>query len=162
MSGSSANRKQINGVHATAAALRRSGDKASVRIETRPVLLLLALYILTVFAPRLLVFPVSEIDWDEYYSALIAQGLLQGQMPFDYVFGGHHPAASYYFYAPFLAVFGSGIIAIRSIALTYASAGFYLIYRICTSAGLEPRLSSVCAALYGVITLPFWGLASNT
>jgi hypothetical protein len=48
------------------------------------------------------------------------------------------------------------------IALTYASAGFYLIYRICTAAGLEARLSSVCAALYGVITLPSWGLASNT
>jgi hypothetical protein len=28
--------------------------------------------------------------------------------------------------------------------------------------GLEPGLSSVCAALYGVVTLPFWGLASNT
>jgi len=162
MAGSSASRKQINGVHAIAATLRRPGDETSVRVETRPFLLFLALYILTVFAPRLLVFPVSELDWDEYYSAMIAQGLLQGQMPFDYVFGGHHPAASYYFYAPFLAVFGSGIIAIRSIALTYVSAGFYLIYRICTSAGLEPRLSSVCAALYGVITLPFWGLASNT
>lgn len=162
MAGSSASRRQINGARANTAALRRSSDETSVRDETRPVLLPLALYILTVLAPRLLVFPVSDIDWDEYYSALIAQGLLQGQMPFDYVFGGHHPAASYYFYAPFLAVFGSGIIAIRSIALAYASAGFYLIYRICTSAGLEPRLSSVCAALYGVITLPHWGLASNT
>jgi len=29
-------------------------------------------------------------------------------------------------------------------------------------AGLEPRLSSVCAAFYGVSTLPSWGLASNT
>src|SRR5271155_245611 len=109
MAGSSASRKQINGVHAIAATLRRPGDETSVRVETRPFLLFLALYILTVFAPRLLVFPVSELDWDEYYSAMIAQGLLQGQMPFDYVFGGHHPAASYYFYAPFLAVFGSGI-----------------------------------------------------
>ena len=78
---------------ANTAALRRSSDETSVRDETRPVLLPLALYILTVLAPRLLVFPVSDIDWDEYYSALIAQGLLQGQMPFDYVFGGHHPAA---------------------------------------------------------------------
>ena len=95
-------------------------------------------------------------------AALIAQGLLQGQLPFDYVWNGNHPAPSYYFYAPFLAVFGSNVIAIRAIALTYASAGFYLIYRICTAAGLEARLSSVCAALYGVITLPSWGLASNT
>ncbi len=112
--------------------------------------------------PRLLVFPVSNIDADEYYYALIAEGLLRGQLPFDYVWNGHHPAASYYFYAPFLAVFGSNVIAIRAIALTYASAGFYLIYRICMAAGLEARLSSVCAALYGVITLPSWGLASNT
>jgi hypothetical protein len=162
MAGSSACRKEISGACTNAAALRCSGDETSVRDETRPALLLLALYVLAVFAPRLLVFPVSDIDWDESYTALIAQGLLQGQMPFDYVFGGHHSAASYYFYAPFLSVFGSGIIAIRSVALTYASAGFYLIYRICTSAGLEPRLSSVCAALYGVMTLPSWGLASNT
>ena len=97
MAGSSAGRRQINGARANTAALRRSSDETSVRDETRPVLLPLALYILTVLAPRLLVFPVSDIDWDEYYSALIAQGLLQGQMPFDYVFGGHHPAASYYF-----------------------------------------------------------------
>ena len=125
-------------------------------------MLLVALYLLTVLVPRLLVFPVSNIDWDEYYSALIAEGLLRGQLPFDYVWNGHHPAAGYYFYAPFLAVFGSNVIAIRAIALTYASAGFYLIYRICRAAGLEARLSSVCAALYGVITLSSWGLASNT
>ena len=123
-------------------------------------MLLVALYLLTVLMPRLLVFPVSNIDADEYHYALIAEGLLRGQLPFDYIFGTHHPATSYYFYAPFLAVFGSNVIAIRSIALTYASAGFYLIYRICTAAGLEARLSSVCAALYGVITLPSWGMAS--
>ncbi len=140
---------------------RRSGDGMSRHAEAQSVLLLIALYLLTVLVPRLLVFPVSNIDWDEYYLALIAEGLLQGQLPYDYVFD-HHPAALYYFYAPFLAVFGSNVIAIRVIALTYASAGFYLIYRICTRAGLESRLSSVCAALYGVITLPYWGLASNT
>jgi hypothetical protein len=130
--------------------------------ETKRVLLVVALYVSTVLVPRVLVFPVSNIDWDEYYSALIAQGLLHGQLPFDYVFGGHHPAASYYFYAPFLAVFGGSVIAIRTIALACVSAGFYLVYRICTMAGLEPKLSAVCAALYGVVTLPSWGLASNT
>ena len=145
-----------------AAALGRSGDRISTHGEAQSVLLPVVLYLLTVLVPRLLVFPVSNIDADEYYSALIAEGLLRGQLPFDYVFGTHHPATSYYFYAPFLAVFGSNVIAIRAIALTYASAGFYLIYRICTAAGLEARLSSVCAALYGVITLPSWGLASNT
>jgi hypothetical protein len=145
-----------------AATLRRSGDGMSTHAEAKSVVLLVALYLLTVFVPRLLVFPVSNIDWDEYYSALIAEGLLRGQLPYDYVSSGHHPAASYYFYAPFLAVFGSNVIAIRAIALTYTSAGFYLIYRICTEAGLEARQSSICAALYGIITLPSWGLASNT
>jgi hypothetical protein len=145
-----------------AAALRRSCDGISTHAKAQSVLLLVALYLLTVLVPRLLVFSVSNIDWDEYYSGLIAEGLLRGQLPFDYVWNGHHPAASYYFYAPFLAVFGSNVIAIRAIALTYASAGFYLIYRICTAAGLEARLASVCAALYGVITLSSWGLASNT
>jgi hypothetical protein len=140
-----------------AAALRRSGDGMSTHAEARSVLLLVALYLFTVLVPRLLVFPVSNIDWDEYYSALIAEGLLRGQLPFDYVFGAHHPAAGYYFYAPFLAIFGSNVIAIRAIALIYASAGFYLIYRICTAAGLEAKRSSVCAALYGVITLSSWG-----
>ena len=134
----------------------------STRADAQSILLLVALYLLTVLVPRLLVFPVSNIDADEYYSALIAEGLLRGQFPFDYVSAGHHPAASYYFYAPFLAVFGSNVIAIRAIALTYVSAGFYLIYRICTAAGLEAKRSSVCAALYAVITLPSWGLASNT
>jgi hypothetical protein len=129
---------------------------------TSPVLLFVALYLLTVLVPRAIVFPISNIDQDEYYSALIAEGLLRGQLPFDYVWNGNHPAVSYYFYAPFLAVFGSNVIAIRAIALTYASAGFYLIYRICTAAGLEARLSSVCAGIYGAITLPSWGLASNT
>lgn len=161
MAGSSPSGKLTGGAGANAAPLRRTG-KTSAQDRTRLVLLVFALYILTVFVPRVLIFPVSDIDWDEYYSALVAQGLLQGKLPFDYVFGGHHPATTCYFYAPFLAVFGSGIIAIRSIALTYASAAFYLIYRICTSAGLEPKLSSVCAALYGVSTLPWWGLASNT
>ena len=137
-------------------------DGNALHAERRPLLLLVVLYFLTVFVPRLLVFPVSNIDWDEYYSALIAEGILRGQLPFDYVSAGHHPAASYYFYAPFLAVFGCNVIAIRMIALTYVSVGFYLIYRICTAAGLEARLSSVCAALYGVMTLPSWGLASNT
>jgi len=162
MTGNSPSRKQIRAGCANAAALRPSGDVSSPRDETRPVLLLVILYVLTVLAPRLLVFPISDLDWDEYFYALIAQGLLHGRLPFDYVFGGHHPAASYYFYAPFLALFGSSIIAIRAVALSYASAGFYLIYRICTLAGLEPRLSSVCAALYGASTLPSWGLASNT
>jgi hypothetical protein len=92
--------------------------------EAKPLLLLVALYLFTVLVPRVLVLPVSNIDWDEYYSALIAQGLLHGQLPFDYVFGGHHPAASYYFYALFLAVFGSSVIAIRTIALACVSAGF--------------------------------------
>jgi hypothetical protein len=145
------------GFSADAAAFPRSSDQIST-----PVLLFVALYLLTVFVPRLLIFPVSEIDWDEYYATLMAQGLLRGQLPFDYISGGHHPAVAYYFYAPFLAVFGGSVIAIRMIALTYASAGFYLIYRICTAAGLEPRLSSVCAGIYGVITLPSWGLASNS
>jgi len=138
------------------------GDGMSTHAEAQSALLLVALYLFTVLVPRLLVFPVSNIDADEYYYALIAEGLLRGQLPFDYVWDGHHPAAGYYFYAPFLAVFGSNVIAIRAIALIYASAGFYLIYRICTAAGLEARRSSVCAALYGVITLPSWGLASNT
>src|SRR3974390_2194505 len=100
MAGSSASRRQINGARAHPAALRRSSDETSVRDETRPVLLPLALYILTVLAPRLLVFPVSDIDWDEYSYALIAEGLLRGQLPFDYVFD-HHASASYYSYAPF-------------------------------------------------------------
>jgi hypothetical protein len=139
--------------------LRRPDDGPSLRAEPKPALLLVGLYILTVFVPRVLVFPISNIDADEYHYALIAEGLLRGQLPFDYVWD-HHPVACYYFYAPFLAVFGSNVIAIRAIALTYVSAGFYLIYRICTAAGLEPRPSSVCAALYGVITLPYWGLAS--
>jgi hypothetical protein len=39
--------------------------------------------------------------------------------------------------------------------------GLYLIYRTCGSARLKPRLFSICAALYGVITLPFWEPASN-
>ena len=129
----------------------------STHAEAQSALLLVALYLFTVLVPRLLVFPVSNIDWDEYYSALIAEGLLRGQLPFDYVFGAHHPAAGYYFYAPFLAVLGSNVVAIRAIALICASAGFYLIYRICTAAGLEAKRSSVCAALYGVITLSSWG-----
>jgi len=162
MAGSSPSSERISRAHANSVELPLLGDKMSTHKQTKPVLLLIALCFLTVFAPRLLVFPISDINSDEYYSALIAQGLLRGQMPFDYVFNGHHPAASYYFYAPFLAVFGSNIIAIRSIALTYVSLSFYLIYRICTAAGLEPRLSSVCAAIYGIITLPFGGLASNT
>src|SRR6516162_4192205 len=162
MAASSPSSERISRAHANSVELPLLGDKMSTHKQTKPVLLLIALCFLTVFAPRLLVFPISDINSDEYYSALIAQGLLRGQMPFDYVFNGHHPAASYYFYAPFLAVFGSNIIAIRSIALTYVSLSFYLIYRICTAAGLEPRLSSVCAAIYGIITLPFGGLASNT
>jgi hypothetical protein len=76
-----------------AAALRRSGDGMSTDAAAQSVLLLVALYLVTVLVPRLLVFPVSNIDWDEYYSALIAEGLLRGQLPFDYVFGAHHPAA---------------------------------------------------------------------
>jgi 4-amino-4-deoxy-L-arabinose transferase-like glycosyltransferase len=143
-----------------ATALRYDADETTAIGERTPVLLLVALYVLTVL-PRLLVFPVSQIDWDEYYSALLAQGLLHGQMPNNYVFS-HHPAALYYFYAPFLAAFGSNVFAIRAIALTFVSVGFYLVYRICTSAGVEAKLSAACAGLYGVITLFPQGLASNT
>jgi hypothetical protein len=153
--------RQLN-VAGNAGILRDLSDGLPADGEARPLIIFVVLYFATVLLPRLLVFPVSNIDWDEYYSALIAEGLLRGQLPFDYVFGGHHPAASYYVYAPFLAVFGSNVIAIRVIALISTSAGFCLIYRICSATGLAPRLSSVCAALYGVITLPYWGLASNT
>jgi len=85
-------------------ALHRSDDGMSTHAEAQSVSLLVALYLLTVLVPRLLVFPVTNIDADEYYYALIAEGLLRGQLPFDYVWDGHHPAAGYYFYAPFLAV----------------------------------------------------------
>src|SRR5262249_50228686 len=85
-----------------AATLRGLSNGLPAHAEARSVLMLVVLYFVTVLVPRLLVFPVSNIDWDEYYSALIAEGLLRGQLPFDYVFGAHHPAASYYFYAPFL------------------------------------------------------------
>jgi hypothetical protein len=67
---------------------------------------------------------------------LIAEGLLWGQLPFDYVWGA--------------IISRRGIISMhvscsrwqqryggRAIALTYASAGFYSIHRICKAAGLE-------------------------
>lgn len=145
----------------SAATPRPSADDATAIGTRTPALLLPALYLLTVFVPRLLVVPVTQIDWDEYYSALIAQGLLAGQMPYNYVFS-HHPAPLYYFYAPFLAAFGSNVLAIRVVALTFVSVAFYLIYRICTSAGIEAKISAVCAGLYGAITLAPHGLASNT
>jgi len=65
-----------------AAALRRSGDGMSTNAEAQSVLLLVALYLFTVLVPRLLVFPVSNIDWDEYYSALIAGRAASGSTPF--------------------------------------------------------------------------------
>ena len=76
-------------------AFGRVGDGMSTHAEAQSALLLVALYLFTVLVPRLLVFPVSNIDADEYYYALIAEGLLRGQLPFDYVWDGHHPAAGY-------------------------------------------------------------------
>ena len=46
----------------------------STHAEAQSALLLVSLYLFTVLVPRLLVFPVSNIDWDEYYSALIEIG----------------------------------------------------------------------------------------
>lgn len=45
---------------------RRGAASTTASDEGTPGLLLAALYVVSVFVPHLLVFPISEIDWDEY------------------------------------------------------------------------------------------------
>jgi 4-amino-4-deoxy-L-arabinose transferase-like glycosyltransferase len=115
-----------------------------------------------VVLPRLVVLPVSVIDWDESSYALVAQQMLQGRMPYDAVFD-HKPIGLYLVFAAFIALIGDSVVAIRVIPIVFAGATAVLLAWLARKQFLlGPYSSAAIAALYGLLTLINGGLATNT
>jgi hypothetical protein len=118
--------------------------------------------VLTVVVPRLIVLPVSVIDWDESVFALVAQQMLAGHMPYDTVFD-HKPIGLYLIFAGFFAVLGDSVAAIRTIPIVFVGAtAIVLAWLSRKQFGLDALQAGMVAALYGLLTLPNGGLATNT
>jgi 4-amino-4-deoxy-L-arabinose transferase-like glycosyltransferase len=123
---------------------------------------LIAAIALTVILPRLLVMPVSVIDWDESIYALIAQQWVHGHVPYSTVFD-HKPIGLYSLFGLFFAAFGDRIFAIRLMALVFVGGTAWLLARLAARRfGHGPWLAATVAALYGLLTLTNGGFATNT
>jgi hypothetical protein len=74
-----------------------------------------AALLLFVILPRAILIPITALGPDEGMYALVARDLLHGVLPYDGVFE-HKPAALYYAFGAFQAVFGHTVLAMRLLA----------------------------------------------
>ena len=118
--------------------------------------------VLTVVVPRLIVLPLSVIDWDESIFALVAQQMLAGHLPYDVVFD-HKPIGLYLIFAGFFAVLGDSVGAIRTIPIVFVGGTAILLAWLSRRQfDMNALQAGLVAAMYGVLTLPNGGLATNT
>jgi 4-amino-4-deoxy-L-arabinose transferase-like glycosyltransferase len=116
----------------------------------------------TVIVPRSLVLPLSVIDWDESIFALVAQQMLAGHMPYEVAFD-HKPIGLYFIFAGFFTVLGDSVAAIRTIPIVFvAGTAIVLAWLARKQFARSPSEAGLVAALYGLLTLPNGGMATNT
>ncbi len=136
-------------------------DPASIR-STRDIVFLALTAVVAAGATRILVLPLSVIDWDESVYLLVSRDVLNGQLPYQGTFD-HKPVAVYYVFALAQLLFGEGVHAIRLLA-AIASAATALLLSLflirSTSAGVFA--SGVAGVIYALSSTINGGLATNT
>lgn len=78
---------------------------------------------------RILVIPLSAIHGDEYCFATVAQGIVKGFLPYEYLFE-HKPLGLYYFFTTFFYIFGDNIYALRLIPIVVSVIASFFIFKI--------------------------------
>lgn len=138
-----------------------SSDAVST-LSIRDVVILALTAVVAAGATRLIVLPVSVIDWDESIYLLVSRDLLQGRLPYQGVFD-HKPVALYYIFALAQLLFGEGVHAIRMLAVIASAATAFLLSLFLmrsTSAGVIA--SGAAGVIYALLSTINGGLATNT
>lgn len=131
-------------------------------IAWHDVLCLAAVSFGIAFALRLMVLPLSVVDWDESLYLLVTRDLLDGRFPYEGAFE-HKPVALYYLFAIAQLVFGEGIMAMRLLGTVACGATALLIgllLRMCVSASM--LVAATVAAAYSILSVLNGGFATNT
>ena len=113
-------------------------------------------------ATRLIVLPLSVIDWDESVYLLVSRDVLQGRLPYQGTFD-HKPVALYYIFALAQLLFGEGVHAIRLLAVIASAATAFLLSLFLmrsTSAGIFA--AAAAGVIYALTSTLNKGLATNT
>src|SRR3954468_15842170 len=124
-------------------------DPGSWRLITLSAIIFLIL-------PRIILTPVTAFGPDEGIYALVARDLLNGKLPFDGAFD-HKPAAIYYIFAAFQAVFSDAVLSMRFLG-TLVTLGTGLLL-----ADIAPRAFLADARIQAAIMAAFgaWSLAND-
>ena len=136
-------------------------DPASVR-SIRDIVFLALTAVVAAGATRILVLPLSVIDWDESVYLRVSRDVLNGQLPYQGTFD-HKPVALYYVFALAQLLFGEGVHAIRLLAAVASAATAFLLSLLLirsTSAGVFA--SGIAGVIYALSSTINGGLATNT
>ncbi len=131
-------------------------------LSIRDAVILALTAVVAAGATRLIVLPVSVIDWDESAYLLVSRDILHGRLPYEGVFD-HKPVALYYIFALAQLLFGEGVHAIRLLAAIASAATAYLLSLFlmrATSAGI--LASAMVGVIYALSSTINGGLATNT
>lgn len=133
-------------------------EKSTVQ---RDFLIILSLSILCAALPRILVFPLSVIHWDESIYTLVARDLARGQMPFSGIFD-HKPILIYVFYAIPQLVLGEIVSATRVVSVLVGVVGAVTFgYFVRTVITQDIRIVAAGAAMYGLLSSLNRGMAAH-
>lgn len=111
------------------------------------------------FLLRIVSFGFSVLDWDESLFLIMAQDLINGNVPYTLTWD-HKPPGIYFIFSVAQIIFGQSVIAIRIITIIFITTSSYLLFRIGKDL-LNSWKSGFCAALfYSVFSLQSGGLAA--
>ena len=111
------------------------------------------------FLLRSVSFGYSVLDWDESLFLIMAQDLINGNLPYTLTWD-HKPPGIYFIFSVAQIIFGQSVIAIRIITIIFITTSSYLLFRIGKDL-LNSWKSGFCAALfYSVFSLQSGGLAA--
>ena len=127
--------------------------------ERHRTIIIIAIALALAAAPRLMVFPLSVVHWDESIYTLVARDLTWGIMPLSGAFE-HKPVFLYYVFAIPQLLFGDTIAATRFLSIALAAIGAFLAATFVRKALSDDMIVvSAAAALYALWSALNRGLA---
>lgn len=130
----------------------------SRQVKNTYIYLFLFIFLLLVRLPS---FFYSVFDWDESTRILIAQSILNGNVPYVEAWV-MKPPGSFYVYSLFIALFGKSIFAIRLGGLLCIYIASVILFK--AGEALQGRRSGVIAAIFLIVFVSArkWGLSTMT
>lgn len=129
-------------------------------MKTKYLLILFSFIILSILL-RLSAFFQSTFDHDESLYLLVANSLLQGNVPYTDVWD-NKPPGIYFLYALGLLIFGNNIISIRFFTCILVGCTCFLLYCLGKKITNNEILGLIAGIIYAVFSLENGGLAANT